>query len=160
MSKKSSLQRELKQKRPFTSRSVEAAVAIRRTADIVFQVTAETVERFGVTDQQYNVLRILRGARPEPLPTLEIADRMIERQPNVTRLLDRLEAKGLAERQRSEADRRVVQCRITKEGLALLAQIQDPLEKALEGLMRGLTQPEKAQLLSLLEAVRRGRGSG
>ena len=155
--KQSTLQRELRQRRPFASLGIEAAVAIRRTADVILQVNARTIEPFGITEQQYNVLRILRGMHPDSLPTLEIGVRMIERQPNVTRLLDRLEGKGLVVRQRSAEDRRVVQCRIADAGLALLAQIQQPLESAIDRQLRKLTEEEKAQLLVLLERVRAGQ---
>src|SRR5262249_14855885 len=96
----SHIERELKQSRPFPTRGQEAAVGLMRTADLLRRLLEQALEPSGVTAQQYNVLRILRGARPESLPTLEIAERMIERTPGITRLLDRLEAKKLVRRDR------------------------------------------------------------
>ncbi|HZJ72423.1 MAG TPA: MarR family transcriptional regulator, partial [Planctomycetota bacterium] len=100
------LQREIRQTRPFPSVEAEAVVGLMRTADVVKRGLARVVEPRGLTLQQYNVLRILRGAGPEGLPTLEIAGRMIEQAPGVTRLLDRLEAKNLVQRARCPRDRR------------------------------------------------------
>src|SRR5437867_4356503 len=99
----SAIERELKQTRPFPSRRQEAAVALLRTADRLRHLLTRWLEPAGITAQQYNVLRILRGALPGPLPTLEIAERMIERTPGITRLLDRLEAKRLVGRERCAA---------------------------------------------------------
>src|SRR5688572_9880482 len=92
------LRREIKQARPFRSMAEEAALAVLRTADVLRRRLSEAMEPVGITMQQYNVLRILRGAGEGGLPTLEIADRMLERQPGITRLLDRLERKGWIER--------------------------------------------------------------
>jgi len=149
-----SLLRELKQRRPFKTRAQEAVVAIRRTADVVLRESARVMEPYGVTDQQYNVLRILRGSHPGSLPTLEIGERMIERQPGVTRLLDRLEAKGLVRRQRCTDDRRVVHCWISDAGLELLARMDEPVDRGEDRLMRHLTEEEQRQLVSLLDRVR------
>src|SRR5437588_284781 len=96
---------ELKQRKPFPSKAQEAAVTLLRTAEIVNRHLDSVIAHSGITGQQYNVLRILRGAGAEGLPTLEIASRMIEQAPGITRLLDRLETKKLVERRRhSEAD--------------------------------------------------------
>ena len=97
---------EIKQSRPFPSKGEEAVVALMRTSDLVRRLVSDVVEPHGITLQQYNVLRILRGSRPDSLPTLEIAARMIEQAPGITRLLDRLERKGLIRRQRCPEDRR------------------------------------------------------
>ena len=102
----SSLQHELRQRRPFASPAHEAVVGLMRTADLVRRQMTALVEPHGITLQQFNVLRILRGAGDEGLPTLEVAERMIEQTPGVTRLLDRLEAKELVRRQRCPKDRR------------------------------------------------------
>ena len=88
------------------------------------------VEGHDITLQQYNVLRILRGAGDEGLPTLDIAERMIEHAPGVTRLIDRLEAKGLVRRQRPADDRRQVLCVATAAALALLEQLDAPMDRA------------------------------
>jgi DNA-binding MarR family transcriptional regulator len=88
-----------------------------------------TLEPFGVTPQQYNVLRILRGSHPEPLPTLEIAGRMVERAPGITRLLDRLEAAGKISRARCREDRRRVLVSVTPAGLATLRSADGPVNE-------------------------------
>ncbi|HSN86827.1 MAG TPA: MarR family transcriptional regulator, partial [Thermoanaerobaculia bacterium] len=87
-----------------------------RTTDLVRRAIARLLEPYDMTPQQYNVLRILRGAGEEGIPTLEISDRMIEQAPGITRLLDRLEAKKLVRRQRCPEDRRQVLCWLTPEG--------------------------------------------
>src|SRR5881275_3603411 len=104
--------KELKQTRPFVSPAQEATVALLRTADVVNRLVDLVIEREGITGQQYNVLRILRGAGEQGLPTLDIAERMIEETPGITRLIDRLEAKKLVTRERCNVDRRRVYCRI------------------------------------------------
>ena len=108
MEEMSQLQREIRQGKPFRSRGQEVVVALLRTADLVRRAVSQAVETHDITLQQYNVLRILRGAGDKGLPTLEIADRMIEHAPGVTRLLDRLEAKGLVRRERCREDRRQI----------------------------------------------------
>lgn len=116
---------------------------------------AAVIEPHGITGQQYNVLRILRGAEPDGLPTLTVAERMIERAPGVTRMMDRLEAKGLVTRERWEDDRRSVHCRITKRGLDLLEELDRPVEEIGRVAFATLSQGEVAQLVTLLERVRR-----
>jgi DNA-binding MarR family transcriptional regulator len=117
---------------------------------------AHRIEPAGVTLQQYNVLRILRGAGPEGLPTLEIAERMIEQAPGITRLLDRLEAKDLVHRERCPDDRRQVTCRINEDGLALLARLDKVVNSADELLLPRLTPAEQRQLVRLLDRIRAG----
>src|SRR6266576_2721240 len=112
----------------FRSREQEAALGLLRTADAVKRSLAQVIEPHGITAQQYNVLRILRGAGADGLPTLEIADRMIEQTPGITRLIDRLESKKLVWRERSSTDRRCVYCRITAAGIALLARLDGPVQ--------------------------------
>jgi DNA-binding MarR family transcriptional regulator len=153
----SKLQRELKQTIPF-SRPQEATLGILRTADRVRRRLAVSLEPYGITSQQYNVLRILRGARGEPLPTLEIGERMIEEAPGVTRLLDRLEAKGLVVRKRCTADRRLVHCWITEAGLELLARLDDGISSEDEGVMAALSPEEQRTLIDLLDRVRETLG--
>jgi len=151
---KSSLQSDLGQGRPFRSPGQEAAIALLRTADEVRHRLAAAVEPHGVTLQQYNVLRILRGAHPEPLATLDIRDRMIERMPGITRFVDRLERLGLLERERSADDRRIVHCRITPRGLQLLATMDDAVDRADESAVAGLDGTELETLLGLLGRIR------
>jgi MarR family transcriptional regulator, organic hydroperoxide resistance regulator len=153
-----SLQTEIKQQRPFASRAQEGAVAILRTADVVRRRVAVALESREITPQQYNVLRILRGAGPDGLPTLEIADRMVERAPGITGLLDRLEVKELIGRERSAEDRRSVLCRITKRGLGLLADLDAPVDAADRALFGTLSVADLDRLLRLLQTIRSGAG--
>lgn len=152
----SRIQQEIKQKRPFATRAQEATIGLMRTADLVRRAVAEIVEPYGITPQQYNVLRILRGAGTDGLPTLEIAERMIEEAPGITRLIDRLEAKRLVARERCDKDRRRIWCRITREGLALLRKLDGPIRDADSLALGSMTARELKQLISLLD---RARGS-
>src|SRR5438552_16243281 len=117
------LAREIKQTKPFSSAEEEAILNIQRTASLLAQAFAETLKPHGLSETQYNALRILRGAGAAGLACQEIAERMIARDPDITRLLDRLEARKLIGRARSKADRRVVVTRITPEGLRLLSAL-------------------------------------
>jgi MarR family transcriptional regulator, organic hydroperoxide resistance regulator len=128
-------------------------VGLLRAADTVRRHLANVIEPFGITGQQYNVLRILRGARPEPLATLEIAERMLEHAPGITRLLDRLEAKGLVARERGARDRRQVLCTITREGLALLEELDEPVDAGNRSALAMLSRQELEALARLLDAV-------
>ena len=134
-----SIQRELKQNKPFANTSQEAAVSLLHTADLVRRVVTSVVGNDDITLQQYNVLRILRGAGENGLPTLEIAERMVEQTPGITRLIDRIETKKLVARERCRTDRRQVFCRITKDGLALLARLDAPLHATEEASLATLT---------------------
>lgn len=150
----SRIEQEIKQTRPFATRSEEAAVALLRTADLVRRMIAAVVEPVGITPQQYNVLRILRGAGDAGLPTLEIADRMIEEAPGITRLVDRLELKRLVSRERCSTDRRQVFCRITAEGLDLLARLDAPIREADANALQSLGNHDLEQLIELLDKTR------
>src|SRR6476660_3587373 len=122
------LDREIKKKEPFDSPEQEAMLNILRTADRLQIRFARLFRRFGLTPQQYNVIRILRG-EGRPLPILEIASRMITVVPGITGLIDRLESAGLVERKRCDHDRRVIYVAITEKALGILAEIDEPLEK-------------------------------
>jgi len=148
------LQREIRQRKPFRSPTQEAVVGLLRTTDRVRRTLAGVVEPRGITLQQYNVLRILRGSRPQGLPTLEIAARMVEHAPGITRLLDRLEAKTLVRRQRDAGDRRQVMCRITPAGLRLLAGLDAGLQRADETTLGVLSRRDLRRLIALLDRIR------
>ncbi|MCL4820390.1 MAG: MarR family transcriptional regulator [Vicinamibacteria bacterium] len=150
----SRIRQEIRQRRPFPSRGQEGAVALLRTADLVRRFVAAVLEPHDLTLQQYNVLRILRGAGAEGLPTLEVGVRMIEQAPGVTRLLDRIEAKGLVSRERCPHDRRQVTCRITPAGLALVARLDQPVLEADDACFSKLSAKELDKLIQLLDAVR------
>jgi len=154
------VQAEIAQRRPFHSVKAEVAVSILRTAALLERHFAQVVARSGVTVQQYNVLRILRGAGTEGLPTLVIRDRMIHAAPGITRLLDKLEKAGLARRERCSPDRRQVFCYITEGGLDVLRQLDVDMRMADETAAGNLTDSEQRQLLKLLEGVRAGQRRG
>ena len=124
------------------------------TADKVRTFFETVCAPFRITGQQYNVLRILRGAEPDGLPTLTIAERMIERTPGITRMIDRLAAKGLVAREVRPHDRRCVYCRITRNGLSLVKRLDEPTEEANHAAFRGLSAAELALLTALLVKTR------
>jgi DNA-binding MarR family transcriptional regulator len=150
----SGLREELKQTRPFHSPAHEAVVSVLRTAALLQRHLALVVERGGVSLQQYNVLRILRGAGEEGLPTLAIRDRMIEEAAGITRLLDKLERAGYVVRERCTPDRRQVLCRITPAGIAVLAKLDQPVNALNDAALSTLDATEQARLIELLAAVR------
>jgi len=125
-------------------------ISVLRTADRMRRRGEALLAPHDITLQQFNVLRILRGARPDGLCTLAIAQRMIEQTPGITRLIDRLEKKGLVRRVRSEEDRRQVWCRITPAGERLLARLDDPVEEFDRAAVRALTPADQEQLTALL----------
>lgn len=151
------LQAELKQNLPFTSREQEAYLSLLRTADALQAQVEGKLKEFGLTGTQYNALRILRGAGPEGLPCREIGERMITRDPDITRLLNRLEDRGFAERTRARHDRRVIHGKITAAGLNLLREMDGPIEKHGREMLRHVGQQKLKQLIKLLELVRGGR---
>lgn len=145
---------EIRQSRPFHSVGHEVAVTLIRTAAVVTARGAEVLAGSGLTPPQYNVLRILRGAGAEGLPTLAIGERMLDLSPGVTRLVDRLEKAGYVSRERGGADRREVRCRITAAGLALLKKLDAPIEAADLELVSQLSTAEQRTLVRLLDIVR------
>ena len=134
----------------------DVATAVLRTADVLRRRVAAALAPHGITSQQYNVLRILRGAHPGTLPTLEVAARMIEQTPGVTRLLDRLEAAGLVRRDRGTEDRRLVECAITGAGLKLLAALDEPIDAVNRDAVRTLDAGDRQALVLLLARIRDG----
>jgi DNA-binding MarR family transcriptional regulator len=152
------VQTEIRQRRPFASRAQECVVALLRTADVVRRALSRVVEPHGITVQQYNVLRILRGAGADGLPTLEIGARMIEQTPGVTRLLDRLETKGLVRRRRCPEDRRQVLCFATPAALRLVDALDTPMDRADREVLAALEAGALDRLVGLLDRVRAGQG--
>lgn len=149
-----SIAEQARSKRSDVSRQQEAVVGILRAAAYVRRFGARVFDEHGITAQQYNVLRILRGAGSQGLPTLDIAERMIEETPGITRLMDRLEAKKLVRRERPADDRRQVLCYVTKAGLDLLDEIDTPLKNQSVRALQALNQSELDELIRLLELVR------
>lgn len=148
------LQRHLKQRRPFASREEEAYLHLVRTTDVLSREVAAVLKPQRLSEAQYNVLRILRGAGSEGHACSEIGNRLVTRDPDVTRLLDRLESRGLIARSREHADRRVVTTRITAAGLAVLDQLDGPVRASVERLLTHLGPRRLGQLIGLLEQAR------
>ena len=149
------LQEEIKQSRPFRSREEEAYLTLVRTADVLTRRVGDQIKDFNISETQYNVLRILRGAGPDGHPCSEVGARLLTRDPDVTRLLDRLEKRGLVTRARDASDRRVVTIRITPDGLALLDQLDAPMRRV-DGLLTHLGEARLGQLIDLLNEAREG----
>ena len=150
---------EFRQKRPFRSPQDEAFVNLLRTADALLREVEETLKNSGLSQTQYNVLRILRGAGPAGLACREIGNRMITRDPDITRLLDRLEARGLVRRTRERSDRRVVISRITAQGLRMLQQLDEPISLLHRRQFRNVPARRLRLLVSLLEQARERDGT-
>ena len=150
----SRLQAEIHQKKGFHSPHQEAAIGIVRTADVLKRRFSRLIEPHGISGQQFNVLRILRGAHPEMLPVLTIAERMIEQAPGITRRLPRLERKGLVQRERCASDRRQVLCEITKKGLTLLESLDEPIRRADDEALGSISRADLATLIRILDAAR------
>jgi MarR family transcriptional regulator, organic hydroperoxide resistance regulator len=148
------LQAELKQNLPFRSREQEAYLALVRTADVLEFLIESKLKEFGLTGTQYNALRILRGAGPEGLPCSEIGERMITHDPDVTRLLNRLQKRGLVTRMRGKTDRRVIYGKITPTGVKLLKEMDEPIEAYGRGILQHVSQEKLQELIQLLELVR------
>ena len=149
------LQDEIQQTKPFTTLATEALLALHLTSDRLASEATRILKPWDLSPTQYNVLRILRGAEPDGLACREIGERMIQHDPDITRLMDRLEKRGLVRRERDSKDRRVVITRITQSGLELLDKLDGPVE---EFNVRRLDHvgPEKLRMLiELLELVRK-----
>jgi DNA-binding MarR family transcriptional regulator len=150
------LKQELRQKRPFVSVQEEALLAILRTADQVIVPLNEVLRTAELSHSQYNILRILRGAGPEGLPCGEIGERMVRRDPDVTRLLDRLDRRELIARTRGTKDRRVVCASITPAGLTLLESLDGPVEESVRRALADVPVAHLKNLIDVLEEIRGG----
>ncbi len=148
------LRKEIKQTKPFRSIQQEAGLALLKTTDLVRRRLAKAIEPYHLSPEQYNVLRILRGAGNTGMATLEVASRMIEQTPAITRLLDKLEAKKLVRRERCPQDRRQVLCWITDAGLQLLAEMDEEMQSAGEEPFAHLRLAEVKALIKILDRVR------
>lgn len=150
------LKQEIKQKKPFASVQEEVLLSLQRTADQLAMPMHEVLRDANLSSSQYNVLRILRGSAGEPLPCGEISDRMIRRDPDLTRLLDRLESRGLVTRTRGVDDRRVVRAEITPEGLSLLASLDEPVSESVKKTLAHVPVARLRTLLDILDEARSG----
>jgi DNA-binding MarR family transcriptional regulator len=149
-----SVARALKQTKPFTSREHEVVLALQHTAARIVEPWARYLKtRAQLTVSQYNVLRILRGAHPTRLACTEISTRMVARDPDITRLVDRLADRRLVERTRDGLDRRVVEVGITESGLALLKELDPAVEEYPKAVLGHLEPARLEQLNELLDIV-------
>jgi MarR family transcriptional regulator, organic hydroperoxide resistance regulator len=144
---------EIKQNKPQRSPGQIAVITIFRTADVLRHAVERSLSAFGLSNEQYNVLRILRGAGENGLPTLEISSRMLSRSPNITRLLDKLIAKKLVRRTRPKEDRRVVIVSVTAQGLELLAHLDEVVDEVFDN-FPATTNAEIETLVEVLDRIR------
>jgi DNA-binding MarR family transcriptional regulator len=142
-------------RRAFDCPEQEVYLNLWRTYDRLRGLEDELFGRHDLTAQQYNALRLLEVACPDSVPTLTLAARLISRAPDITRLLDRLEARGLVRRERPPANRRMVRVAITDAGLALLRELAGPVRDCARRQLGHLDARQQAQLIELLEAARR-----
>ncbi len=128
-------------------------MALLKTADSLGQDAEQLLKSAGLTGAQYNVLRILRGAGPEGLACSSIGDRMISHDPDMTRLLDRMEKHGLISRERQTDDRRVIKTRVTQQGLDLLRTLDQPVRELHKRQFRHMSAARLKMLAGLLEEL-------
>jgi len=152
--KRSSVQAEIKQSRPFRSKKQEATIALLRTASVVSRALSRVLEPWSLSLAQYNALRIIRGSGTNGIATLAIRERMIEEGTTITRILDKLEDAGYISRERALPDRRQVMCYVTTEGSRLLDKIDPIVDAADEEAVASLGAREVTQLVDLLDTIR------
>ena len=150
----SGIQTELQQNKPFSSLEEELLLALVRTADQLQWRLGQMLGHYRLSPTQYNALRILRGAGPDGLRCSEIGERMISREPDITRLLDRLEHRSLVRRRRGANDRRVIKAHITKNGIKLLSGMEPHVDKFIRDLLGRLGEDRLRSLIQLLQVVR------
>lgn len=138
----------------FDSLEQEVYLNVWRTYDRLRAVEDELFTTFDLSAQQYNVLRLLKAAHPEPLPTLTLAERLVSRAPDITRMLDKLEERKLLTRERPAENRRLVQVGITPAGLRLLEEIRVPLEACHARQLGHLSAAQLRDLAALLRLAR------
>jgi DNA-binding MarR family transcriptional regulator len=150
------IHREIKQTKPFLTLQQEAVVSLIRTTDLVRARLEEALRPWDLSIEQFNVLRILRGAPGRRHPTLEIASRMISRAPNITRLIDKLASKGLVSRCPEPGDRRVVAVKLSSRGLRAVNEASRDVDRADVRCLSGLPPRRVRALLEALDGIRAG----
>ncbi|HUX08673.1 MAG TPA: MarR family transcriptional regulator [Acidobacteriota bacterium] len=148
------LKEELKITANFASLEQEAFLSVLVTSDRINRRNTEFMARFGISPKQFNILRILRGAGKPGIPVMEIGRRMIEKSPDISRIINRLIDVGLVCRRRQRSDRRVVKVSISAKGLRLLEQMDQPVLSHVEEMLSGLTKDELQSVVFLLDRVR------
>tara|TARA_R110002073_G_scaffold199633_1_gene358782 strand:- start:2348 stop:2821 length:474 start_codon:yes stop_codon:yes gene_type:complete len=146
---------ELKKKHPFKSVEQEAMLSIMRTSDLLENRAARLLRNYQLTPSQYNVMRIMRG-EGKPMPCLEVADRMIQVAPAITRVVDQLVARGLISKTQSSEDRRVFLVQLTVAGKALLRKIDAPIDRLHQTLLGHVSQRDLKSLIATLADARNG----
>jgi DNA-binding MarR family transcriptional regulator len=139
---------------PQPDLEAQVFISVMKTADILARGAEALLKPTGLSGTQYNILRILRGAGEHGLACSEVGARLISRDPDMTRLLDRMESRGWIARAREEKDRRVVKTRITPEGLRILAELDTPIRELHRRQLRHLPEKQLQQLSQLLERAR------
>ena len=137
--------------KPFATPEQAAFVTLLRTAEQFQARNAEFLKGYELSPTQYNALRILRGAGKSGLPCSEVGERMINKDPDITRLLDRLEKRGFVTRSRDDNDRRVIVARITTAGLDTLRRIDRPVDRFLSEMLGSISQQKLLDLVQLLD---------
>ena len=150
------LQQEIQQTKAIRLLEEEATLNIVRTADVLMLALADVLKPLLLSATQYNVLRILRGAGKEGASCKDIGGRLVARDPDITRLMDRLEQRGLVSRDRAKEDRRVVTHRLTRAGLELANELDRPIEALHRNIMGHMKAAKLRELIGLLEEVRAG----
>lgn len=145
---------ELIKQKHFASPAQEAVLNIIVTSSWLTNQLTAVMAPYDITPAQYNVLRILKGSYPDKMTCSAIGDRLLDRTPDVTRLLNRLQRRRLIHRERAEHDRRVVEVSLTDEGAALLEKMGTEVERTVVEITRHLSEAEHEQLVNLLERVR------
>src|SRR5262245_2860906 len=143
--------RQARPSRRFDSLEQEVFLNLWRTYDRLRAMEEELFDRFDLTPQQYNTLRLLRAAQPDKINTLDLAARLVSRAPDITRLLDKLEQRGLIDRDRPADNRRIVRIGITSAGISLLQQLRDPLRQCHVCQLGHLSGKDLKTLLDLLQ---------
>ena len=148
------LAKELRQTRPFRSMGEEAFLNLGRTWEVLQKRVSDLIKEHQLTITQYNMLRILRGAGDDGVTCTQATERMLTPDPDITRLLDRMELLGLIRRDRAKEDRRVVVTRITGQGLELVNRIDAPLDQLLQQAFGRVSRQRLKDLIEILEALR------
>jgi len=150
------IQQEIKQKKPIRLMEEEVTLNLARTTDLLTQRFGDVLKPLGISPTQYNVLRILRGAGSDGVNCKDIGSRMLTRDPDITRMMDRLEQRGLIMRDRAKEDRRVVIHKLTPEGLELTNSLDEPLDSVHQQVMKHMSRAKLRDLIGLLEELREG----
>ena len=150
-----SLRQQLKKKGPFDSLEQEAMLSILRTSDLLENRLARLLREYDLTPSQYNAMRIMRG-EGEPMPCLEVAQRMIQVAPAITRVVDQLVGRGFIDKQQSSQDGRVFLVELTASGTRLLKKLDEPIQTLHQSLLGHVSKSDLKMLNGILEIAREG----